>query len=447
MWETAWLRHTGKGRMPVIELLAPAGNMSKMRAAFDYGADAVYIGGGAFGLRANAGNFTDAEIEEAVRYANSMNKKIYVTANIIARNEDLKEIGQYAKRLSEAGVHGIIVSDPGVFLTVRDAAPDIPVHVSTQANNLNYRTCEFWHNMGAARVNLARELTIAEIADINAYLKRCGCGMETEAFVHGAMCMSYSGRCMLSDYFTGRSSNRGDCAQPCRWNYGINVRGSEINASLTEENRPGELFDVTENERGTFIFNSKDLCMIDHLKELKDAGVTAFKIEGRMKSEFYVAVTVRAYRMAIDALENGNPVLPGTQKAADLMYELSSVSHRDYSTGFYMGEKGSQIYGTSSYTRGSDFIGTADGCVKCADNDPNGEACVYRMTMTQRGTFEKGDTLEFVPPEGDIRRHTVSLMYDSSGDIIERAPHAMMKVVMDIPFYVPSGCIIRRRKK
>ena len=273
----------------MIELLAPGGNKVKMKTAFDYGADAVYIGGDVFGLRANADNFTLDEIAESVDYADSIHKKIYVTMNIIARNRDLPDMAKYARELSQAGVHGVIISDPGAFLTVKEAAPELPIHVSTQANNLNWRTCEFWQKMGAVRVNLARELTLAEIAEIRKNLDERNCQLELEAFVHGAMCMSFSGRCMLSDYFVNRSSNRGDCAQPCRWNY-----------KIIETTRPEEILDIEENDRGTFLFNSKDLCMLKQLKEFKDAGVSSFKIEGRMKSPEYVGFITRYYRNLID---------------------------------------------------------------------------------------------------------------------------------------------------
>lgn len=410
----------------MIELLAPGGNKVKMKTAFEYGADAVYIGGDVFGLRANADNFTLDEIAEATEFADSINKKIYVTMNIIARNQDLPDMTKYAKELSQAGVHGVIISDPGAFMTVKEAAPELPIHVSTQANNLNWRTCEFWQKMGAVRVNLARELTLPEIAEIHRNLEERDCKLDLEAFVHGAMCMSFSGRCMLSDYFVNRSSNRGDCAQPCRWNY-----------KIIETTRPDEILDIEENDRGTFLFNSKDLCMLKHLKEFKDAGVTSFKIEGRMKSEFYVAVTVRAYRLAIDMLERGEEMNEETLN--NLLSEVCSVSHRDYCSGFYLGEKGSQIYETSSYKRETDFIGTVDSCKKVGEGK-------YTLTMTERGAFSVGDELEFVPATGKIINYTVTEMENSDGEKIERAPHAMMKVIMEVPFEVASGTVIRRRK-
>ena len=410
----------------MIELLAPGGNKVKMKTAFDYGADAVYIGGDVFGLRANAANFTLDEIAQSVDYANSINKKIYVTMNIIARSHDLPEMAKYAKELKKAGVHGVIISDPGAFLTVKEAEPDLPIHVSTQANNLNWKTCEFWHKMGAVRVNLARELTLPEIAEIRKKLDERNCGLELEAFVHGAMCMSFSGRCMLSDYFVNRSSNRGDCAQPCRWNY-----------KIIETTRPDEILDIEENDRGTFLFNSKDLCMLKQLKAFKEAGVSSFKIEGRMKSEFYVAVTVRAYRVAIDMIERGEEISEETLEK--LLSEVCSVSHRDYCTGFYLGDRGSQIYETSSYKRETDFIGTVDSCE--ADGDGK-----YILKMTQRGTFSVGDELEFVPADGEIIKYTVGEMKNSVGEIIERAPHAMMQVTMKVSFKVAQGTVIRRRK-
>lgn len=411
----------------MIELLAPGGSEAKMRTAFEYGADAVYLGGEAFGLRANAENFTLQQIADAAAFAERRGKKIYVTMNIFARNGDLKEMARYAAALSQTKAHGVIVSDPGAFLTVREAAPELPLHVSTQANTLNWRTCEFWKKMGAVRVNLARELTLSEIAEISAALRERDCRLELEAFVHGAMCMSYSGRCMLSDYLASRSSNRGDCAQPCRWNY-----------KITEENRPGEPLQAEETERGTFLFNSKDLCMLPYLQELKDAGITSFKIEGRMKSEFYTAITVRAYRLAIDAMECGRPLRPGEPETEALMEEVCSVSHRDYSPGFYLGERGSQIYETSSYRRTADFIGTVDSC--------EADGAAYRTVITQRGAFSEGDLLEFVQPDGPVQAHRLGRMYNAAGERIARAPHAMMKVTTKLPFLVKPGCVIRRRK-
>ena len=422
------------------ELLAPAGNPAKMETAFFYGADAVYLGGTRFGLRAGAGNFTDEEIEAAVRYANSLGKKIYVTLNILPRTYELAELSEYAKYLDSIGVHGVIVSDIGAFFTIRKAAPDLPIHVSTQANNLNAETVRFWHENGACRVNLARELTIEEIKTINDSLKDIP--HELEAFVHGAMCMSYSGRCMLSDYLAGRSSNKGDCAQPCRWKY-----------YLTEEKRPGEYMPIEEDPEGTFIFNSKDLCMVEYLPELIGAGVTSLKIEGRMKSEFYVAVTVRAYRAAIDEYYK-DPEGYKDKKSflTAIMSELTSVSHREYSTGFYLGQKGSQVYGSSSYIRTYDFAGTVASCSKTPSEDTG----LYDCVIIQRGNFKKGEELEFLPPYDAARdvpenglgalKWTADKMKNEEGEDIDAAPHATMKVFVRLPFYVSEGTVVRKKK-
>ncbi len=401
------------------ELLAPAGNFAKMKTAFMYGADAVYMGGHYFSLRAQADNFSADEMREAVKLANSLGKKIYITMNIISRDEDLEKIADYARELYEIGVHGVIVADIGTFMLVREAVPELPVHVSTQANNLNWRTVKFWLDNGATRVNLARELSIDEIAGINAKLMaecesvKKGNGGEPylEAFVHGAMCMSFSGRCMLSDYMTGRSSNRGDCAQPCRWNYYV-----------AEEKRPGQYMQITDNERGSFIFNSKDLCMIEYLPELIAAGAGSLKIEGRMKSEFYTAVTVRAYRIAIDeCMKDPAAFAANTELKKALLEELCSVSHRDYSTGFYLGGRGEQIYSSSSYLRDTDFIGVIEDCGE--------DFAAIRL----RGAFNRDDVLEIVVPESDKVLYLKACdIINEKGESIDRAANAMMLV--KIPF-------------
>ena len=422
------------------ELLAPAGNMAKLKTAFLYGADAVYLGGERFGLRAQADNFSLDEMREAVCLADKLNKKIYVTVNIVSRNQDLDFVVPYVKQLAEVGVHGVIVSDIGTFFMIRESVPEMPVHVSTQANNLNWRTVQFWLDHGAARVNLARELSFEEIGEIHAKLAQTMGDSYTkretpvlEAFVHGAMCMSFSGRCMLSDYMAGRSSNRGDCAQPCRWNY-----------HLVEEQRPGEYMPVYEDERGTFIFNSKDLCMIEYLPEFLQCGVGSLKIEGRMKSEFYTAVTVRAYRIAIDACAKD----PAAYAANDtlkkqLLSELCAVSHRDYSTGFYLGGRGMQIYKSSSYVRDTDFIGVAERYEKLPEHGENAFFAEIRL----RGAFQEGDNLEFVIPDCEtIQIACVTRLENENGERIGRAANAMMKVRVYLPFAVPEGSIVRRRK-
>ncbi len=417
------------------ELLAPAGNFAKLKTAFLYGADAVYIGGHYFSLRAQADNFSHDEMCEAVKLANSLGKKIYVTMNIISRDSDLEKIADYARELYEIGVHGVIVADIGTFMLVRETVPELPVHVSTQANNLNWRTVKFWLDNGAVRVNLARELSLDEIAGINSKLcENCesvknGNNGEPylEVFVHGAMCMSFSGRCMLSDYMAGRSSNRGDCAQPCRWNYYV-----------AEEKRPGQYMQLVDNDRGTFIFNSKDLCMLEYLPQLMAAGAGSLKIEGRMKSEFYTAVTVRAYRIAIDTcFENPQAYQSDMELKKQLMSELCSVSHRDYSTGFYLGDRGEQIYSSSSYLRDTDFIGVVE--------NTDSEHLYIRL----RGAFNKNDELELVVPgTSGIISFKAEQLINEKDELLERAANAMMLV--KIPFVgdtskIPHGSVVRKR--
>ncbi|MBQ8827626.1 MAG: U32 family peptidase [Clostridia bacterium] len=421
------------------ELLAPAGNFTKLKTAFAFGADAVYIGGEYFSLRAQADNFTMDEINDAVALANKLNKKIFVTMNIISRDQDIEPIIKYAKELEEIGVHGVIIADIGTFMAVREACPSLKIHVSTQANNLNWRTCNFWFENGAERINLARELSIEEISSINSNLlkmhpelaERDEATPYLEAFVHGAMCMSFSGRCMLSDYLTGRSSNRGDCAQPCRWNYHI-----------AEEKRPGEYMPIEENDRGTFIFNSKDLCMIKYLPELIKAGVGSLKIEGRMKSEFYTAVTTRAYRRAIDeCCKDIDSYSDNIALLDELMKELCSVSHRDYSTGFYLGKRGEQIFSSSSYSRDSDFTGVVISSETISGNE------LYETVFCLKGAFNTGDELEFlIPGESENKKITVEKMRNAKGEYIERAANAMMEVTVETPFYAEVGTVIRKWK-
>jgi len=413
-----------------IELLAPAGNFEKLKTAFLYGADAVYLGGQFFGLRAKADNFTDEQIKEAVDLANSLGKKVYVTCNILSRDSDLPDIVPYAKKLESFGVHGVIVADIGTFMIIRENCPNLPIHVSTQANNLNWKTIDFWLINGATRVNLARELSLEEIKGINYNLLLNHPELADsdepylEAFVHGAMCMSFSGRCMLSDYMAQRSSNRGDCAQPCRWNYYI-----------SEEKRPGEYMPIYENERGTFIFNSKDLCMIEHLPELISAGPTSLKIEGRMKSEFYTATVVRAYRQAIDAcLEDAEGFSKNEILKKVLMSELTSVSHRGYSTGFYFDKKGEQVYTTSSYEKDTEFIGVSDLSTES------------RLSIILRGAINEGDELELISYDGKpVRKFVVKNLTNEKGEKIERATVALTKVSFDFSEIIPIQSMIRKR--
>lgn len=381
------------------ELLAPAGNMEKLKVAFNYGADAVYFGGSSYGLRAFAGNFSDEQIREAVEYAHGLSKKAYVTVNIFPHNSDLEGLEEYLKYLNSCGVDAILVSDPGVFQTVREAVPDMEIHLSTQANNVNYKSALFWHKLGVSRIVLARELTLKEIREIR---EKTPESLELEAFVHGAMCISYSGRCLLSSYMTGRDSNRGECAHPCRYKY-----------YLMEEKRPGQYMPVVEDERGTYIMNSKDLCMIEHIPDLVDAGITSFKIEGRMKSSFYVATVVKAYRQAIDRFISDPENYEFDNAWLD---DLMKSSHREFSTGFYYNNPG-QIYGSSTYIRNYDIVGLVLG---------------YDMEnkvaeIEQRNRVYRGDTVEVFSPHDDTFSLKLNYMADENGDEIEVAPHPQMK--------------------
>ncbi len=322
------------------ELLAPAGSLSKLKYAIEYGADAVYVGGESFSLREAAENFTLSELKEGIEFAHERGKKVYITANIIPHNRDLKAFETYIREVADMGADAAIISDLGLFDIARRAAPDLDIHISTQANNVNYASANAWYKLGAKRIIVARELSVEEIAEIR---KNIPPDLEIECFVHGAMCISYSGRCLLSNYMTGRDSNQGACAHPCRWKY-----------YLMEEKRPGEYMPVFENERGTFIYNSKDLCMIRHLKELCEAGVSSLKIEGRVKTEYYVATVTKAYRDALSDVFENKPFNEENYK------ELEKVSHREYTTGFFFGRPGGseQLYTTSSYKRLYDLVGT-----------------------------------------------------------------------------------------
>ena len=355
------------------ELLAPGGSLEKLKTAIDYGADAVYIGGDAFSLRVAAENFSLEEMREGLRYAHERGKKVYLTANIIPHNDDLDDFADYIKSIRSLGFDGILVSDLGMFDIVRSEAPELPIPVSSQANNTNYRSALMWYRLGAKRVVLGREMSFKEIAEFRSKLPE---ELELEAFIHGAMCISYSGRCLLSNYMTGRDSNAGACAHPCRWNY-----------SLVEEKRPGQYFDVEENERGTFIFNSKDLCTIEHIPELVKSGITSLKIEGRVKTSFYVATVVGAYRREIDRyLEDPEGYVFDPAE----LDELCKVSHRPYTTGFYFGRPGAdaQVYETSSYIRDYELIGI----VRSYDPESG------RMIVTQRNRFFEGDEIEIMQP-------------------------------------------------
>lgn len=382
------------------EILAPAGDLEKLKIAVLYGADAVYIGGEAYGLRAKAKNFDLDTMKEGIEFAHNYGAKVYITANIFAHNDDFNGMAEYFKSIYEIGADAVLVSDPGVYMTLKEAAPKMELHISTQANNTNYKTAEFWYKMGAKRIVGARELSLKEIKEMRQYMPK---DMEIETFVHGAMCISYSGRCLLSNYLSGRDANKGACSHPCRWKY-----------YLMEETRPGEYMPVEENERGTYIFNSKDLCMLNHIPELVDAGISSLKIEGRMKTPYYVGTIVKAYRQAVDDYFKDPDYY--RSRIDYYMQEVSKVSHRDFTTGFYFGKPGhnDQVYTNNTYIRDYDFIG-----IVVEDKDEE-KGCA---TIMQRNKFEVGDTIEILPVKGDSAEMTVEKMWDEDGVLISSAPH------------------------
>ena len=386
-----------------------------------YGADAVYIGGEAFSLRVAAKNFTLDEIKEGIEFAHSRGAKVYITANIIPHNSDLEKFPQFVKEVSEIGADAIIVSDPGMFSIVRETAPQLDVHISTQANNTNYASANFWYNQGAKRVILARDLSFKEIGEIRQITNPI---LEIECFVHGAMCVSYSGRCLLSNYLTHRDSNKGACSHPCRWKY-----------YLMEEKRPGEYMPVFENERGTFIFNSKDLCMIEYIPQLIDAGITSFKIEGRVKNELYVATVIKAYRMAIDSYFADKE---NFKVSEDILTELTKVSHREYTGGFYFGkpDEKQQLDTSNTYIQEYNIVGV----VRSWDEQS------HIAVIEQRNKFVKGDEIEIISPKGENIYYTVNEMYNADGELIDSAPHAQMTVKMKIDSPVAEYSILRAKK-
>lgn len=381
------------------EILAPAGNLEKLITAIDFGADAVYLGGSKLNLRALADNFDTEDLKKGISYAHNRNKKIYVTINVFPHNEDLVGLEDYLKELNELGVDAIIVSDPGIIMTAREVVPDLELHLSTQANNVNYKASEFWHKNGVKRIVLARELSLKEIKDLRSKLSNT---CELEAFVHGSMCMAYSGRCLLSNYMTGRDSNRGACAQPCRYKY-----------NLVEEKRPGEYFPVVEDENGTYILNSKDLCMIEHIPELMEAGINSFKIEGRMKSTFYVASIVKAYREAVDSYISNPQEYEINPKWIEY---LMKPSHRQYCTGFYFGEPNKQIYESSSYIRDYDIVGV----VKDYNKDKK------TATIQQKNRVFNEEKVEVLRAKGDSFEVKLKDMRDKNGEKIDAARNAEM---------------------
>lgn len=403
------------------ELLAPAGNLEKLKIALTYGADAVYIGGEEFSLRAAADNFTTNEIKEGVDFAHNLGKKVYLTANVIPHNRDIDEYAKYLNEVKDIGLDGVILSDLGMFEVTREVAPNLDIHISTQANNVNYKSADTWHKMGATRVILAREMSFEEIREIR---DRTDPSLELEAFVHGAMCISYSGRCLLSNYMTGRDGNGGACAHPCRWKY-----------YLMEEQRPGEYMPVFENERGTFIYNSKDLCMIEHIDKLIESGLSSLKIEGRVKSEFYVATVIAAYRKAIDSyMENPD----GWKFDPTWLEELKKVSHRDYTTGFYFGKPGGteQHYASSSYIREYDMVGMVD-----SYNEKTSMAAVI-----QKNRFFKGDEVEFLCPDGSFFTQKIEYMTNADGEELEVANRPQSIAYIKTDRKVIKDSFMRKKK-
>lgn len=409
--------------MRAIELLVPASSLEVLKIAVIYGADAVYIGGEAFGLRAKAKNFTPEEMAEGIAFAHARGVKVYVTANILAHNCDLDGVRRYLRELGDMKPErpdGLIIADPAVFAIAGEVC-DIDRHISTQANNTNYGTFLFWHKLGATRVVTARELSLAEIREIRANIPK---DLQIETFVHGAMCISYSGRCLLSNYFTGRDANQGACTHPCRWKY-----------SVVEEKRPGEYFPVYENERGTYIFNSKDLCMIGHIPDLIAAGIDSFKIEGRMKTALYVATVARTYRRAID------DYLESPKKYEEHMpwylEQIKSCTYRQFTTGFFYGKPSeeTQIYDNSTYEKGYTYLGI----VGARD-----ESGMYRIE--QRNKFSVGEEIEVMKPDGRNVRVSVRAMKDETGAAITSCPHPQQIFYVDLGEEPEEFDILRRRE-
>lgn len=414
------------------ELLAPAGDWEKLKYALAYGADAVYLSDRLFGLRAYAGNFSWEEMAEAAAWIRGLGKKVYVTVNIFAHEEDFRELPAYFKQLAELGVDGVIVSDPGVIALAREVVPGLELHLSTQANSTNSYAVNFWLRQGIKRIILARELTLEELQAVRSRVKG---GLEI--FIHGAMCMSYSGRCLLSNYLTGRDANRGECTQPCRWGYG-----------LVEDKRPGEVFPLEEDERGTYVFNSHDLCLLPHLPLLKPVALDSYKIEGRMKSVQYVASTVKVYREAIDTLwDEGEPAFHA--KLPQWLAELDKVSHRDYSPGFLLGRPGAGAHNlkTSHYVRDYDFVGVSLQEESSSDKEsalsPEEEGLAW---IEQRNNFKRGDVLEVLAPAGIPWSFEVGGMWDEDGRSLEVARHAQQRICLAVPRRIGPYCILRRGK-
>lgn len=408
------------------ELLIPAGSLDVLKVAIDYGADAVYIGGQKFGLRAKAGNFTLDEMVEAADYVHAAGKKLYVTVNIFAHNDDLEGVKKYFNDIRAYGLHekidAFIISDPGIFTLAKEIVPEIEIHISTQSNNTNYLTYNFWYNQGATRVVAARELSLKEIRTIRDNIPE---DMEIEAFMHGAMCISYSGRCLLSSYFTGRDANKGACTHPCRWKY-----------SIVEEKRPGEYLPIEEDDRGTYIFNSKDLCMIKYIPEMIEAGINSFKIEGRMKTALYVAVVTRTYRQAIDDYFQSEERYRERQSYYD--EEISACTFRQFTTGFYFGktDETSQIYDNNTYIKNYTYLGIIEKITE--------EGLIQ---IHQKNKFSVGDEINIMDFNGENHYVTVDAMYDEHMHPVDSAPHPkqLLYLKLEGAEKLKEGMVIRSR--
>ena len=403
------------------ELLIPASSLEVLKIAVIYGADAVYIGGEAFGLRAKAKNFSMEEIKEGIAFAHAHDVKVYITANILAHNGDLDGVREYFAELREIKPDALIISDPGVYMIAKEVCPEIERHISTQANNTNYGTYRFWYEQGAKRVVSARELSLAEIREIRANIPD---DLEIETFIHGAMCISYSGRCLLSNYFTGRDANQGACTHPCRWKYAV-----------VEEKRPGEYLPVYENERGTYIFNSKDLCMIEHIPELMESGIDSFKIEGRMKTALYVATVARTYRRAIDDYKQSPELY--REHMAWYQEQISNCTYRQFTTGFFFGKPSdeAQIYDNNTYVKEYTYLGIVG---------ERNEEGLYRIE--QRNKFSVGESIEVMKPDGANITVTVQRIVDEEGNDMESAPHPKQVLYIDLGQPLAMYDILRRKE-
>lgn len=402
------------------ELLIPAGHLENLKIAVEYGADAVYIGGEAFGLRAKAKNFSLEMMKEGIDFAHKHGVKVYVTANIIAHNDDLDGAREYFRELKEIKPDALIIADPGMLEIAKEELPDMEFHLSTQANNTNYASLNFWYKQGVKRVVIARELSFKEISEIRA---KTPLDLDIEAFVHGAMCISYSGRCLLSNYMTNKDSNKGACTHPCRWTY-----------HLVEETRPGEYMPVYENERGTYIFNSKDLCMLEYIEELVKSGISSFKIEGRMKTELYVATVTKTYREAIDDYFEDPEKY--RRKIPKYLEEIKKCSHRAFTTGFYFNKPtgNEQIYDSNAYIRDYVYIG------KTLEYIEEEKVAV----IEQRNKFCVGDWIEVLKKKGDNFSFQIDKMYDEENQVIESAPHPKQVIKIPVPFPVEINEIMRK---